>query len=342
MAPGSEKLSRSLVLLIIGGLCLALSRRKSRLEEDVVFESTLVKRFVSESRLDGNPIHMCLALAMEGLLHARVGFFEKALASQRMLQGIYSFDRHNAAICRDYGRDFAAQSFSDSVQWYFLIGDRERATELIQFVIQQHLPKLNPREVDNNMALIFPLLVVMKTIRQAKEAEEVLRKYVINRIHEFGVTSPYWQSIYDPLVYLLDIIQMEDAQSFDESRIRKVEQWALRSNATSFLSPELRRDGLILVGEICYRLAIREVIQKPRDDQKRLIQRKGTVHLQSAFESYNQSVPDDFMAQQGRKYLKKLQGMKFAGPRHPRNPDVSRTSPGPQPAVATGCSCTLS
>ena len=120
------------------------------------------KRFHVPSAEEGNAVHLSRALSMEGkitkyvlkqpktrlpeqlsdclicLLHKTISFlasffaqqgdFERALQDQQVLQMVYRIEQHSSRIVEQYHRDYAAECFSQSIQWYYLIGQHEKAS----------------------------------------------------------------------------------------------------------------------------------------------------------------------------------------------------------------------
>ena len=253
----SGLLNRSITLSVISGLCLALSWKQVSCAKQLSFENELVKRCGEESRLDGNPVHICRALALEASYFSRNMDFKKALNTQQQLEGIYSFDLHSYEICTEYEYDFAAQSYSESALWLCIVGNKGKAEDQINYVIQHHLPKIDPKDVDTMMSLVFPLLIALKELHMAEHAMDVLQKFVASRCHEFGCSLNRWLSLYKPTLYLLQIARMDETHKSSNGGFKNIELWILNEGISS-LSPAMQADGFIILGEICWRLLKRK------------------------------------------------------------------------------------
>jgi len=103
---------------------------KIKKEDMRSYEQYLVQRFVDEAQLHGDPIHLCRALAMQADTLNRFGEVDKALDIQLRLTKLYNFDDHSAGICRAYGSDRAAQTFSSSALWLEQSGHTAKAKEV--------------------------------------------------------------------------------------------------------------------------------------------------------------------------------------------------------------------
>lgn len=305
-SPRTDLVSRPVVLGILSGLCQSFSERQVSDEKQISLERELVKRFAYEARLDGGPVHMCRALAMEASYFSRVGDFNRALDAQHLLEGIYSYDLYSAALADEYGGDSAAQCFSDSVLWYFIVGDTQRAKRQIERVVQDHLPKLDPRDVDNTMSLIFPLILGMKELRMAERADNVLKRYVSDRFHEFGCSLNHWLTLYKPVVSLLQVATMDEMQVYHRKTLEEIESWILKHGASCF-SPAMQRDGYILVGELCWRISRRK---SSSDEKRQQLAAMGVDLLNSALSIKGAGNADEFMMRKAQFILQNIRDMK--------------------------------
>ena len=75
--PASPGVDRNLLFPIISGLWQSIPWDKVMSKEDCDFklETELVNRFIKESREQGDPTHVCRALAMQASLYARTSDF---------------------------------------------------------------------------------------------------------------------------------------------------------------------------------------------------------------------------------------------------------------------------
>ena len=120
---------------------------------------------------------------------------ENALAAQRDLEKIYNFREHSPGIVNEYGSDFAAISYGNSVQWYEMIGDRTSALKQIEFVVRKMVPKFPPIAVHDLFSVLFPISMVMKDLGFGREAKDLLKKYVLERFSTLGLSSSTFWSV---------------------------------------------------------------------------------------------------------------------------------------------------
>lgn len=122
-----------------------------------------------------------------------MGCRECALKTQKDLQRVYSFYRHSPMIVKEYCSDFAAISCDNSVQWFEMIGDKSSALKQIEFVVRKMVPKFPPIAIHDIFSVLCPLIMVMKDHGLAREAKELLKKYVLERFTSLGLSSStYW------------------------------------------------------------------------------------------------------------------------------------------------------
>jgi len=194
--PASHTVSRTLLFPIISGLWQSIPWDKVLSDEkkcDFKLEKELVQRFIKESKENGNASDICRALAMQASLFARMSNFDSALAAQKDLELVYVTSQHSPMLVNQYGSDFAAISYGNSVQWYEMIGDKASALEQIEFVVTKIIPKFPPIAVHDIFSCLFPIIMVMKDHGFGREAKELLKKFVLERFTLLGLSSStYW------------------------------------------------------------------------------------------------------------------------------------------------------
>ena len=100
-APASKDLEdRTFIFPCFSGLFVSLKFGDIEDDDSCTYEKNLVKKFVDQAKLNGDPIHYTRALAMQGETYGRLGEYEKAFASHRELESIYDPDKHSAAFVR--------------------------------------------------------------------------------------------------------------------------------------------------------------------------------------------------------------------------------------------------
>ena len=264
-SPKAAKLNQELVLPIISGLC-SIAIQRSPSDGSALKQEELVERFVREARDRADDIHICRALSMKAAFFARIGSFEDAIETQRELKRVYDIEQHSGGIREEYGKDYAAQCLADAIQWYCLLEDYDIAEAQIDLVISSLVPHLDLRDVDAVMEIIFPVLIVMKSIGRCDDAEKLLFNNAINPFHDLNGTSLFGYKLFNPLAYLLYIIKMETENSYDEQLLTEIEDWVLDGSNCRF-HPDWERKGYVLIGEICWRL-VRFKVERGEECEK--------------------------------------------------------------------------
>jgi len=222
---------RSILFPIFSGLFLALKFGQIEQDADCTYEQSLVARFVYETRLHGDPVHYTRALAMQGEMFGRLGHFEKAFESFHQLADVYHVIEHSDEICNAYGSDRVAQAFSMSAMWYAQMGECENAVEACWHVINELLPKMDPRNVHNSFCMIYPLLWILKDNGYPLEARDHFIHFVVDAFDEhFGEgRSTASLALFDPIMMVLDLARKVPVEGFDQ-----YVEWALTEENLRF------------------------------------------------------------------------------------------------------------
>jgi tetratricopeptide (TPR) repeat protein len=247
-------MSKALMMPIVSSLC-AMKLDEDANDPDLRKEQDrLIQLFVSEAREIGDPVDIARALAMKGTFEARLSLFDSALACVDEILTIYKVEEHSYDMVAEYGSDFALVSYSDSVQWLYLIEKHDEAEKRADWIIDTFLPMIDLSDTDGMMAALFPILQVLVLLERAQDADWLLKKYVINPYHENAGHSELWAPLFNPLAYLLELVLMEEAEQPDEKFLHELEEWLSDDHNLRF-SDEIERKAHTLVGEICWRLA---------------------------------------------------------------------------------------
>lgn len=230
--------------------------------EDSTTLLTFIQEFLVTARSKDNPIHLLRALSLEAAVFAQQGEIERALQGQQELLRIYKVQQHSERMVQLYGKDYALECLSQSILWYSLAGDLENASKQSDFVICEHLPHQDPKDIDSIMALILPAVLTLKATGRAKEADYIMKKHVVNAFHQLEHCTSYWVEMFNPICYLLEIVKMEDDQEFDEKLLDALEDWVLQITNNYYTASHLRL-GHTIMGEICYRLGRRKLQGDP-------------------------------------------------------------------------------
>ena len=260
-SPKAARLNHELVLPIVSGLCSIVIQRSSSDNGLLLSKSDLIESFVDEARVRDEPVHLSRALAMKACFFAQLGDFESAVRTHEDLVGVYDPQNVSRRIREEYGKDFAAQSFADSIAWYSVVGDLPSAVKKCEVVVTELLPLFDLRDVDTVMGMVFPAIMVLKSVGRATDAETILFNSVINPYHDLSgaASSSLWVKLFNPLAYLLEIIKVEEEEEcgrfFDSQMLLEMEEWVMDGEKSVFHNSELQLKGYILIGEICWRLA---------------------------------------------------------------------------------------
>lgn len=248
---------------VLSGLCDANLEKDPNNDQLSLEQESLIKQFVTVATEEGNPLHLSRALAMEAGFFAQQGQFEKALDVQRRLLEVYIAKEHSHRLVKRYQKDFAMEAISQSIIWFFLVGKQEEAIQQAMFVIKNHLPLQDPHDVDSIMALLLPAILVIKFAGRGKDALYILGKYVVNAHHDHApCEAQYWVELFNPLIYLLKIVIMEEDDVYQIDLLDDIQSWVLEE-ANSYYSPDHLRLGHTVMGEICFRLGHLKQVDDP-------------------------------------------------------------------------------
>ncbi|KAL3918405.1 MAG: hypothetical protein SGILL_004251, partial [Bacillariaceae sp.] len=298
----SEKCPSLRVSVLVGLLSANLESTGSS-EQMISGQESLFEEFLGAARDEANPIHLARALAMRAQYLAEHGHFEKALEDFKNLQSIYKSKEHSPVQCMQYGKDYVMDAFSQSVLWLFLVDKQDEAVQQGLFVLRNHLPLQNPRDVDRILSLLLPTVLVLKFVGRGEDAHFIFCKYVLNAYHDFGLSQVNCTEIFNPMIYLLEIVKMEECGHYDVSLLDAIQVW-LFDTSNTYYSPEHLRLGHTLMGEICYRLG--QVWQE--DDLKRslLLERARFLLTPIAREVHSES----FLAHTALAFLRAMDRMR--------------------------------
>ena len=212
-APASINMTdRSIIFPIFSGLFVFLKGDKIEQDKDCNFEQNLVRKFVRETKLHGDPIHYTRALAMQGETKARLGKYEDALAAFEKLKAAYIPEEHSEGVSSAYGTDRSAQCYSQSALWYYMLGNTDEALRMCEYVIDDLLPKMDPKNVLNSCELILPLIRILKNRGQERRMRKLFDEHVVQNFHRHfgkdGVTPCL--PVFRPLLLLLDVCSEDE------------------------------------------------------------------------------------------------------------------------------------
>ena len=207
-APASINMTdRSIIFPIFSGLFVFLKGDKIDQDKECNFEQNLVRKFVHETKLHGDPVHYTRALAMQGETKARLGKYQEALASFEKLKASYIPEEHSEAVSSAYGTDRSAQCYPQTALWHHMLGNETEALRMCEYVIDELLPKMDPKNVLNSCEMILPIIRILKNHGQEKRMRELFDEHVVQNFHKHfgkdGVTPCL--PVFRPLLLLLDV-----------------------------------------------------------------------------------------------------------------------------------------
>ncbi|KAG7361535.1 adenylate/guanylate cyclase [Nitzschia inconspicua] len=244
-----------LITVLVGLLRIDFERNESNdsSDENVPGDEALLEEFLQTAREESHPIHIAMALSMKAQFYSQRGYFEQALEESTALCKVYNAGSHSRLLSTEYGKDHAMDVLSQSAMWFFLSGQEQEAVDQSLFVVKQLLPHLNPTDVDTIMTLLLPAILVLKFVGRGEDAHFIFCRYVVNAHHDNARSQTPWVEIFNPLIYLLEIVKMEELDTYDDCMLDAIQDWVLNDN-NSYYSPDHLRLGHTLMGEICYRL----------------------------------------------------------------------------------------
>jgi len=303
-APASVNMTdRSIIFPIFSGLFVFLKGDKIEQDKDCNFEQNLVRKFVRETKLHGDPVHYTRALAMQGEVKARLGKYEEALAAFDKLKASYVPEEHSEAVSSAYGTDRSAQCYSQSALWYLMLGNEDEALRMCEYVIDVLLPKMDPKNVLNSCELILPLIRILKNRGQEKRMRKLFDEQVVQNFHRHfgkdGVTPCL--PVFRPLLLLLDVCSKEE----DCPDLMDGVEW-LVSDEENGVPPDFMDSVYTkifwspnsMVAELCFRLAkrvssqqdkavlIEKALRLSRKADRKMKDVEGNVKYQIAYEMH--------------------------------------------------------
>ena len=279
-APASINIrDRSIIFPIFSGLFVFLKGGKIQQDSKSTLEQNLVRKFVRETKLHGDPVHYSRALAMQCETKARLGKYKGALETFELLKGAYDPDEHSEGVAKAYGTDRSAQAFAQSALWLEQLGRTEEALDACEYVIRHMMPLMDPSNVLNSCEMLLPVIRILKLRGQEKRMRDLFQEYVVDNfnIHfgKDGVTPCL--PLFKPMIMLLDICHDEAGfPHFDQA----VEWLLVQENGVppDFLDSvytKLCWSPRTLVAELCLRVARKMSMHSFATDQVKAMVVKG-------------------------------------------------------------------
>ncbi len=267
----NEDFDRSISFPIFSGLFVVLKMGIIDKEDSCNFEKEICERFVEQARLHNDPVHYGRALAMQGETLARLGLFEEALETLEVIKSIYDIETQHAAICKAYGSDRVGQAFAHSVNWNQALGRTDAALATCKYIVEEIVPKSDPRNVHNTMCLLYSVIIAMKDHDLALEARHVILARVVTPFEEHfgsGGGTPT-KELWGPILMLLDL------QGNADKEVKRIDEylgWVLE-NKNLVIKPAILESAFgafgitptAILGEICFSLGGRRECSEYKD-----------------------------------------------------------------------------
>lgn len=264
-------ISKSLAMPIISSLCVLKLELENGAEvvETATDLDTLIKTFVEEAKAEGKAIHVGRSLAMKASFHAKNGDFREAFDSLADLDNTtYDVAAYTTDMVMEYGRDFVIEGFAESAQWLYLLGLYEEAEKRADQIVENFVPLLDPMDLDNFMYVLLPVIQVYSLVERSSDAFDLLKKHILTPYREKNIPSDFWACLFNPLVYLLQIIIMDEKDERDEALLLEMEEYVLDDSNNEF-DEELKRKAYTIMGEICWRLVNLKDENRDEEDESR-------------------------------------------------------------------------
>jgi hypothetical protein len=252
---------RSILFPVFTGLSQALKRGHIVQDAECKYEKAMLRRYVQEAKIHGDPIKCLHAMILQAEMFARLGEFENAIESHKTeIEPLYDVGVHSPDLCDEHESDIAAQSFSNRAMWHMQAGQVEDAQAMCWLVLEEIMPKIEKRNVHAAFLIMFPVMWVMMDNDFAIEARDFFDEYVCEAYTEyFGEgRSTFFLPLYDPVMMLLDLTGNPDT---DEEMMQEYVGWAVDVDNLGFgtlintKTGEMGRTADSIAAEICYILA---------------------------------------------------------------------------------------
>ena len=177
-------------------------------------QEKLLDKFVAEAMNSKNTVHIGRSMCMQAVFYSRHGELDRACAVIEKVRSVYNIEKWSKDMTQEYGRDYVIEARAESVQWYYLLEEHERAEAEADSVIEKYLPLVDPQDVDACMNVILPIVQVFRLTNRADDADWLLKRFVINPSHDHGSNSHFWVPLFNPLAYVIELIMMEGKSCF--------------------------------------------------------------------------------------------------------------------------------
>jgi tetratricopeptide (TPR) repeat protein len=250
---------RSILFPVFDGLALAVKNGHIKQDAECRYEKAMLRRYMQETRLHGDPIYIIHALTLQAEMYGRLGEYEQAISIQTSLSGVYNPEYFSMDLCDVYGSDIGAQCIASSALWHSELDMTEDALFICRFVTGSILPEVERRNVHASFLILYPVLLVLMQNGFASEARANFEKFICEPFTELpqGVSS-FFFPLYDPILMLLDL---KDGSELEAAILEDYMEWAIDFDnlfagaAINLRTADLGRTADSISAEICYLLS---------------------------------------------------------------------------------------
>ncbi|KAK1736674.1 hypothetical protein QTG54_012696 [Skeletonema marinoi] len=217
----STDFDRSVTFPIFSGLFVVLKFGAVTQDSEFSYEKNLCKQFVEQARLNNDPVHYGRAVAMEGETLARLGNFEEALETLDVIKSIYDIESSMQL--------YANRMEVIDINWNHALGQTDAALATCKYIVDEIVPKSDPKNVHNTMCLLYTVFVTMKENGMALEARDIFNLRLVEPFEQhFGSNgSTFSKPLWKPILMLLDLQGNQDKPI---DNIDEYLAWALDEN----------------------------------------------------------------------------------------------------------------
>lgn len=257
----SQLKDRSILFPVFGGLSIALKNGHIAQDAEFRYEKAMLRRYMQETRLHGDPIYIIHALTLQAGMYSRLGEFETAIDIQRSLSQMYNVEFFSMDLCDQYGSDIGAECIAASALWRLAVGEADDALDTCLFATNEILPVLERRNIHSSFVVLFPIIWVLVECGRPLEAKEAFETFVCEPFMELPQgTTTFFLRLYDPILMLLNLA---GNNVIDGSILEDYVEWACDienlkcGDLVNAKTAEMGRSADSISVEICCRLAER-------------------------------------------------------------------------------------
>ncbi|CAB9525464.1 Receptor-type guanylate cyclase gcy [Seminavis robusta] len=217
-APSATEIKdRSIIFPVYSGIHPWLKGGKIFNDEEGFFEQNLARKFVREAKLyRKNPIHYYRALSMLSEVTAKIQDYSTAIKLSEFILTMYKQEKHSREFEKMYGVDRAATQFANTAVYHEHLGNHDKASQIIEYVLNTFLPGMDPTNTLGNFELMMPIIYVLHLRREDKRCYDVFNDEVESKFQKHHGPDAFTptKSIHKPILWLFKIAH--DLDGFDE------------------------------------------------------------------------------------------------------------------------------